>query len=114
MNEGGCSTPRGNSFAIGLIAVHELLHNFGLEDMYNKPPSQQIPNNYMLLSSPNNNQLTMDQIILAITSSHNNGSNSSNKNEVTDKNTYSTSNSDPTNEVTMSSDGRIPKIVPNY
>jgi hypothetical protein len=33
---------------MGTVAVHEFLHNMGLDDLYNKPKSEQIEGNYMM------------------------------------------------------------------
>lgn len=94
-----------------MVATHEFLHNMGLGDMYDIPKSEQSPRNNMLSYSQDNNQLRNDDIVTIIGSSHNNGLNYSNKNEILSSNWFNTSNNDPYEKQTAGSGGKIPKII---
>jgi RHS repeat-associated protein len=108
----GCTSKRNYLYdKMGRIAVHEFLHNMGLDDMYNKQPSEQSPNNYMLKSSPENNQLTNDQIREAVQATHNIGKNWSERTDIKSSNWFDTSEYDSHRERTASKTGKIPKVL---
>lgn len=87
------------------------MHNFGLEDEYTKAEKDRPKQNYMDNCYVANPGITRDQLIKAINSEHNLYSNYSNASEITEKNWYDTSNSDPENSATKGKDGKVPKII---
>lgn len=108
---GGCSAKKPDYTQMGMVATHEFLHNMGLDDMYDKPESEQSPRNYMLGYSPDNNQLRNEDVKNAIGGTHNNGQNYSNKSQITNSNWFNTSNNDPYRKRSAGSGGKVPKIV---
>jgi RHS repeat-associated protein len=106
---GGCSGNKPNYSEMGVVAVHEFLHNMGLSDMYDLPKNQQVPGNYMM--DDRGRRLRNSDIREAIDANHNLYPNSSNRSEIQSSNWFNTSNADTYRKATVGQGGRVPKIV---
>ncbi|MCO5254176.1 MAG: hypothetical protein M9892_07435 [Bacteroidetes bacterium] len=99
------------------VSVHEILHNFGLDDMYNDPIDKQIPGNYMLKYGTGKSgmgdkpTLTNNQILTLLRATHNQGSNSQSEKKQRRKKWFGTSNYDPQTKKSTGKNGKIPKAI---
>ena len=106
---GGCTSKKPDYDYMIHTAVHEFLHNMGVDDLYNKPEKDRDPNSYM--DDKGGRALSLSDYFDALNSEHNRGENSSKRSDIQDSHWFNTSNLNPYRSRTIGSDGRVPKIV---